>query len=159
MRRVASLVAVTVAACVACVESKSATADSAAAPSVRAAVESTTAAFHEALRNNDSASLYSFVDDNVVMIPPGEPPVQGIAAMHKWYAAFLGQYHTSSLTLKDKEVFVGDGWATEIGTYEWGLQPTAGGAGAVDRGHYMQVWKQTPDGRWKFYRELWNSAG
>ena len=92
MRRVVSLLAVTVATCVACVNSKSSSADSAAAPSTRAAVESTTAAFHQALRTNDTTSFYSYVDDNVVMMPPGEAPVLGIAALHTWYSAFLGQY-------------------------------------------------------------------
>jgi len=158
MRRVVSLLAVTVATCVACVNSKSSSADSAAAPSTRAAVESTTAAFHQALRTNDTTSFYSYVDDNVVMMPPGEAPVRGIAALHTWYSAFLGQYQTSSLTLSDKEVEVGDGWATETGSFEWGLKPTAGGAEVVDRGHYIQIWKRTSDGRWKFYREIWNSA-
>ena len=159
MRRVVSLLAVTVAMCVACVDSKasssSGTADSA---SMRAQVESTTAAFHQALRTNDTASFYSFIDDNVIMMPPGDSPVRGIAALHTWYSGFLGQYQTSSLTLADKEVEIGDGWATETGRFEWGLKPTAGGAEVVDRGHYIQIWKRAPDGQWKFYREIWNSS-
>jgi len=138
--------------------SKSSSSDSAASSATRAAVESTTTAFHQALRTNDSASLYSYVDDNVVMMPPGEAPVRGIAAMRTWYSGFLTQYQTSSLSLNEKEVEVGDEWATETGSYEWGLKPTAGGTEVVDHGHYMQIWKRTPDGHWKFFREIWNSA-
>ena len=159
MRRCVSLLAVTVAVCAACNNSKSSSVDGAGSvPDMRAAVESTTAAFHQALRTNDSASFYRFIDDNVIMMPPGEGPVRGIAALRTWYDGFLHQYQTSSLTLNDKEVLVGDGWATETGSFEWNLKPTAGGAEIVDRGQYMQIWKRAADGTWKFYREIWNSA-
>jgi uncharacterized protein (TIGR02246 family) len=124
----------------------------------RAAVESATTAFHHALRTNDTATFLSYIAEDVVMMPPGEPPVQGKDAMRAWYAGFLTQYRTSSLTLDDREVFVGAGWATELGTYQWGLTPAGGGAPVLDRGHYMQVWRQQPDGQWRFAREIWNSS-
>jgi uncharacterized protein (TIGR02246 family) len=124
----------------------------------RAAVESATTAFHQALRTNDTATFLSYIADDVVMMPPGEAPVHGKDAMRAWYTGFLTQYHTSSLTLDDREVFVGAGWATELGTYQWGLTPTGGGAPVLDRGHYMQVWRQQPDGQWRFAREIWNSS-
>jgi hypothetical protein len=71
---------------------------------------------------------------------------------------FLAQYRTSSLTLADREVLVGSGWAVELGTFEWALQPAAGGSPVVDRGSYMQVWKQQGDKSWRFAREVYNSA-
>jgi len=158
MTKVASLVAFTAAISVACTSSKpNPASDSATAANVKASVESTTAAFHDALRTNDTTAFFSHVDPDVKMIPPGEAPVKGIDALHTWYHAFLGQYTTSSLKLSEKEVFVEGDWATEVGTYEWGLKPVAGGADVVDRGHYMQVWKKQADGTWKFYREIWNS--
>ncbi len=125
----------------------------------RAEVEATTEKFHQALRTNDADRLFSFVADDVVMMPPGEAAIRGKAAMREWYAAFLSQFRTSSLVLGDREVFVGAGWAVEVGSYEWGLEPAAGGGDpAVDRGHYMQVWRRRPDGRWQFAREIWNST-
>ena len=33
----------------------------------------------------------------------------------------------TSLTLAGKEVFVGDDWAVESGSFEWRLAPAAGG--------------------------------
>lgn len=155
MRPVAAVLALVVASGVACTSSRS---GSASVPDEKAAVESTTTAFHDALRRNDTTSFYSFIDDDVVMMPPGEAAVHGLSALRTWYSGFLGQYQTSSLTLDKKEVLVGDGWATETGSYAWGLKPTAGGAEIVDRGHYMQIWKRAADGHWKFYREIWNSA-
>ena len=116
------------------------------------------AAFNEALRTNDAATFMSFVADEVVMMPPGEAPVRGKEALRAWYTAFLSQYRTSSLTLTQREVLVGEGFAVEMGSFEWGLVPAGGGASVVDRGSYMQVWKRQPDGQWRFAREVWNSS-
>ncbi|HSE12658.1 MAG TPA: SgcJ/EcaC family oxidoreductase [Rudaea sp.] len=128
------------------------------ATSDKAAVEAATTAFHEALRTNDLEKFMSYVADDVFFMPAGEPPVRGKEAMRKWMTAFLSQYQTTSLTLADREVRVADGWAVELGTYEWGLAPAAGGATAVDRGNYMQVWQQRPDKTWSFAREVYNSS-
>jgi ketosteroid isomerase-like protein len=36
--------------------------------------------------------------------------------------------------------------------------PVGGGPAVTDRGSYLQVWHHEPDGRWRFAREIWNSA-
>jgi ketosteroid isomerase-like protein len=130
----------------------------AAASTTKAAVEAATGAFHQALRTDDIETFMSHVADDVVLMPPGEPAVRGKSALRAWYTGFLSQYHTTSLTLADQEVFVGDGWAVELGTFEWDLAPAAGGTPVLDRGNYMQVWKLQPDGKWQFAREVWNSS-
>jgi ketosteroid isomerase-like protein len=133
--------------------------DAAQAASTRSAsFEAASAAFHEALRTNDAEALFAYVADDVLLMPPGEAAVRGSSAMREWYAGFLSQYRTSSLTLADREVFVGDEWAVELGTYEWGLTPAAGGDAVLDRGNYIQVWKSQPGGQWRFAREIWNSS-
>jgi uncharacterized protein (TIGR02246 family) len=124
----------------------------------KAAVESTTAAVHQALRSNDVERFMNYVADDVLFMPPGEPPVRGREAVRQWITRFLMQYRTSNLILADREVFVGGRWAVEVGTFEWALQPAAGGAAVVDRGNYMQVWKQQDDKTWRFAREVYNSS-
>jgi uncharacterized protein (TIGR02246 family) len=126
--------------------------------SQRAVVEGATTAFHQALRTNDLETFMSYVAEDVFFMPPGEPPVRGRDALRKWMTAFLGQYRTSSLTLANREVLLGGGWAVELGTFEWALQPAAGGSPVVDRGNYMQVWKQQGDQTWRFAREVYNSS-
>jgi uncharacterized protein (TIGR02246 family) len=133
-------------------------ADAAAEATRRAAVEAATAAFHQALRTNDARALFAYVADDALMMPPGEPVVRGKGAMREWYAGFLSHYHTASLTLSDREVFVGDEWAVELGSYEWDLMLAAGRELVRDRGNYMQLWKVQPDGQWRFEREIWNSS-
>lgn len=129
-----------------------------ATATLRRSVEAATTAFHQALRTNDADTLLSYVAEDVVLMPPGEAVVRGKSALRAWYEGFLSRYRTSSLTLSEREVFVGEGWAVELGTYEWGLTPVGGGDSSVDRGNYMQVWKPTADGQWRFEREIWNSS-
>jgi uncharacterized protein (TIGR02246 family) len=129
-----------------------------AAADEKAAVENATAAFHQALRSNDLERFMSYVADDVIFMPPGEPPVRGGDAMRQWTTRFFSQYRTSKLILADREVFVGGRWAVEVGTFEWGLQPATGGPAVVDRGNYMQVWKQQDDKTWRFAREVYNST-
>jgi ketosteroid isomerase-like protein len=124
-----------------------------------AAFEAASAAFHEALRTNDVEGLFAYVADDVVMMPPGEPVLRGAGSMREWYARFLAQYRTASLTLSNREVFADGQWAVELGTFAWELSPVGGGGSIIDTGNYMQVWKQQSDGQWRFAREIWNSAG
>lgn len=124
----------------------------------RASFDSASAAFHQALRTNDTESFLSYIGDDVILMPPGEPAVNGKERLRTWYAGFLSQYKTASLELSKREVFVTDEWAVETGAYEWGLAPAAGGAPVVDRGNYMQLWRSQPDGQWRFVREVWNSS-
>ena len=64
----------------------------------------------------------------------------------------------SSLDFTGIEYFAGDGWGAVMGNHEWTLKPAAGGEPVVDRGSYMQIWKQEADGRWLFAREIWNAG-
>ena len=125
---------------------------------LRVDFEKATAAFHQALRTNDSEGLFAYVAEDVVMMPPNEAPIRGKPAMQTWYRTFLSAFRTTTLILTDREVTVSDSWATELGQYEWGLQPTARGDSVVDKGNYMQIWKRAPDGSWRFFREIWNSS-
>jgi ketosteroid isomerase-like protein len=153
-----SVVALCLAAWAGCAGPRPSSGAEGAASTKRSAFETATTAFHHALRTNDADALFARVADDVLMMPPGEPAVHGKNAMRDWYTGFLSQYRTSSLTLSNREVFVSEGWAVELGAYEWGLTPAAGGDPVLDRGNYMQVWKSHPDGQWRFEREIWNSS-
>lgn len=130
----------------------------ASAAALRTGFDSANVAFHQALRSNDTTSFLDYVADDARMMPPNEAPVIGKDGVRTWMAGFLGQYRTSSLELSEEEVYMGDGWATLVGSYEWGLTPVAGGAPVVDRGHFIQVWHHTAEGQWLFSREIWNSS-
>jgi ketosteroid isomerase-like protein len=133
-------------------------ADPTESTAIRAAVDSASDGLLAALRTNSMDSLLSHVADDMVMMPPNEAPVRGKAAMRNWYAGFLAQVRTTALTVSERDVFIGSGWAAERGTYEWVVTPVGGGQPSTDHGNYIQIWQRHPDGRWLFSREIWNST-
>jgi uncharacterized protein (TIGR02246 family) len=125
---------------------------------LRAGVDSAAGRLLTALRTNASDSLLALMADDVVLMPPNEPLLEGKEAVRTWYDGLLTQLRTSDLTMTDREVLLGGEWATEIAAFEWTLVPVGGGPAVTDRGHYLQVWHREPDGRWLFAREIWNSS-
>jgi uncharacterized protein (TIGR02246 family) len=125
---------------------------------VRAGVDSAADRLVAALRANNSDSLMALMADDVVMMPPNEPILQGKAAVRTWYDQLLTQLRTSELTIADREVLIGGEWATEIAAFEWTLVPVGGGPAVTDRGSYVQVWHHEAEGQWLFAREIWNST-
>jgi uncharacterized protein (TIGR02246 family) len=125
---------------------------------LRAGVDSAADRLLTALRANDADSFVVLLTNDVVLMPPNEPSLKGKAAVRAWYDQFLTQLRTSDLTLTDREVLIGNEWATELATFEWVLAPVGGGQALTDRGSYVQVWHHAPDGRWLFAREIWNSS-
>jgi ketosteroid isomerase-like protein len=125
---------------------------------LQAGVDSASNRLLTALRNNASDSLMALMADDVVLMPPDEAVPNGKAAVRTWYDQFLTQLRTSGLAITNREVLIGNEWATELAAFEWTLVPVAGGSAVIDRGSYVQVWRREPDGRWLFSRELWNSS-
>jgi ketosteroid isomerase-like protein/uncharacterized membrane protein YphA (DoxX/SURF4 family) len=123
-RRVQLMVAaLCLAAMAGCTMEQPASADDDTAAAQRSAFEASTTAFHQALRTDHADSLFMYVADDVVLMLPGESVVRGKNAMRDWYAGFLSQYRTASLTLANREVFVSGEWAVELGSYDGGSHP------------------------------------
>jgi ketosteroid isomerase-like protein len=110
------------------------------------------------MRTNDVDSLLTRLADDAVLMPPNQAPLIGKAAVRAWYTGFLSRVHTVSVTVADREVFLGDGWAVERASFEWVVNPVGGGDPITDPGSFMQVWQRQPDGRWLLSREVWNST-
>ena len=125
---------------------------------VRAGVDSAASRLLVALRIDAPDSLVALMADDVVIMPPNEPVLNGKAAVRTWYEQFVKQMRTSSLEITNRELLIGGDYATEVARFEWTLVPAAGGPPATDRASYMQVWHRRADGRWEFSREVWNSS-
>lgn len=155
VRRAACVVAGAVA--MAC-SSQAAEQSGAQSPGPQAGADSAANRLLSALRNDAVDSLLALMPEDVIIMPPNEPALKGKAAVRAWYSEFVKQMRTQSLTITDRELFIGGAYATEVAGFEWTLVPRAGGAPITDRGSYMQVWRREPSGRWVFSREVWNSS-
>ncbi|MGE5748454.1 MAG: YybH family protein [Gemmatimonas sp.] len=125
---------------------------------LKAGVDSAANRLLSALRKDSPDSLLAVMAEDVIIMPPNEPVLKGKDAVRTWYNQFVKQMRTSSLTVTDREVFIGGDYATEVAGFEWTLVPIAGGAAIIDRGSYMQLWRREPGGRWVFSREVYNSS-
>jgi uncharacterized protein (TIGR02246 family) len=123
----------------------------------RAAVDSVANRLLAALRTDNADSLLALMAEDVIIMPPNEAVLNGKAAVRTWYDAFVKQMRTKSLTVSNRELFIGGDYASEVSQFEWTLQSVDGGPPIVDKGSYVQVWHREADGRWLFSREVWNS--
>ncbi len=103
-----------------------------------------------------TAALQLYAPDAVVR-PANMEPVRGQAALGefftRWFAAMTvkdGAYATDELDVHGDTAY-------QIGTYR-GISQPHGQQGIPDRGSFMIVWKQQPDGQWKYYRGIFNSS-
>jgi uncharacterized protein (TIGR02246 family) len=124
---------------------------------VRAGVDSVATRLLAALRADSPDSLLALMAEDVVIMPPNEKVLRGKASVRAWYQEFVGQMHTTGLDVTNRELFIGEDYATEVAEFQWTLVSDAGGPKVVDRGSYVQLWHRQPDGRWLFSREVWNS--
>jgi hypothetical protein len=124
---------------------------------VKAGVDSAATRLLTALRTDSPDSLLILMAEDVIIMPPNEHVLNGKAAVDKWYRDFVGQMHTMSLDVTNRELFVEGNYATEVAQFQWALASDAGGPKVVDHGSYIQLWHRQPDGRWMFSREVWNN--
>jgi uncharacterized protein (TIGR02246 family) len=93
--------------------------------------------------------------DDVVMLPPGEPEVNGKDAARSWVTALWEQYEVN-LVYTSAEVSVSGDWASEryYGTVT--LTPKAGGDSVEEQVRGIHVYRRGEDGSWRIVHDVWN---
>lgn len=122
-----------------------------------AAIEAADAAFVEAFNAGDAAGVAALYTEDAVVMPPGQPAVEGRDAIQSTMAAMLeaGDGMQLSLETKGIEFMMSPGvghTAVATGTYTM----NAADGSHLDHGKAMVVWRQTDDG-WQLARDMWNS--
>lgn len=94
--------------------------------------------------------------DDVISMPPNQPPRIGKSAVRSMWTDVLSDFAVeASVTVEEVEV-TGE-WAYERGTYNLKLKPQAGGAPIEDVGKYLDILRRQPDRSWKYSRVSWSS--
>ena len=126
-------------------------ADNAAA---EAALRSTVERMITAYENEDVEALSAFFEEDVVLLPPELPAVQGRAAQMESLADFPETDYTIDSQIRDLLVS-GDLGVTFI-QYSDSSTPRAGGEATESSGRWALIWNRGADGQWRVYREIWN---
>ena len=110
-----------------------------------------------ALSQGDLESVMAVYSDDVISMPPNQPPLHGKAAVRSMWESVLEGFSIDS-TVSVEEVEVAGAWAFERGTYKMTLKPKGGGELIEDEGKYLDIVRQQPDGDWKYARVSWSSS-
>lgn len=114
---------------------------------IRAMVDTLLQAWNTA----DTATLTSLVAEDVVLLQPDGPVLEGRADI---LGMIAGAYDISAMqqtATVDEVTALGD-YAYARGT--WTLEPTEGD-GTFD-GKWSTIYRRGPDGRWRTWRWMWN---
>src|ERR1043166_1235607 len=113
-------------------------------------------AFGTAMRTNDMDALINNYSMDATLMPPNLPAAHGPSAIRATWSGFLGQFSSNDLTLTPDDVQQSGDLAVETGRYMVHVVPKGTTMQVTDSGKYVVVWKKI-DGRWKIYRDIFNS--
>jgi uncharacterized protein (TIGR02246 family) len=109
----------------------------------------------EAFNRADVETLTAIYDPDVVVMPPGEPSLEGREAVRAWLEAFF-KGHTARQTLVHDEIVVAGAWAFLRGRFDLTVAPRDGGEPSHQHGKHLVIWRRDPRGRWLAARDIWN---
>lgn len=116
----------------------------------RKAVEATVSRYVEATNKGDAEALAQLYDDNAVLLPPDHQPVEGRAAIGKFWRQ--GTDEGLAVTTLRLDVQGGIGYLVAQYTLpETDEEP-------ADSGKTVMCLKRQRDGSWKVTADIWNSS-
>lgn len=93
--------------------------------------------------------------NDIIAMPPGDPPVAGADASKKYMQELFKRFDVEVEYASD-EIVVGETLAFDRGTASQRLVPKGGGEPIEDTYSYLWVYRRTPEG-WKQTHAIWNS--
>jgi uncharacterized protein (TIGR02246 family) len=115
---------------------------------IRAAVE----AWMRASAAGDLSRVLALMDDDVVFLGPGRPPMRGKAGFAEASRAMDGKVRVEGAS-DIQEVHVSGDWAYVWAQLTIAVHPLDGGAPMHRNGPGLSVWRKQADGRWVIFRD------
>ncbi len=118
----------------------------------RALIEQKNAQFTTAHVTGDVATIDAMFTRDATSFPPGAEPAVGQAALHALTVDFL-KVGIRTFTERTTSLYGNSEILIDQGEYELAYGPDS----TVERGKYVNVWKQE-DGGWKIQTNIWNTS-
>ena len=112
----------------------------------------------EAALAKDVDAFLNTVTDNFVIMPPNDPGARGKEAVRDWFNAIFGVFSIAELVFPTTEVNIDHDWAMRHYTYDWTLEPVAGGDSIRDKGDGLYIYHRGGDGEWRIAYDIWTSS-
>ena len=120
---------------------------------VRSEIDTVNRQFVDGAGRGDIEAMGGVYTEDARILPPGQPMVQGRAAIQEFWAGAAKALGVTGVDLATEVLETQDDTAEEIGAYT-----IHGAEGVLDQGKYIVVWKRTDDG-WRWHWDIWNSNG
>ena len=104
---------------------------------------------------NVIANLAGFTED-VVYLPPDQPPVRGKSALEQFIQPFYDSFEAEIKMIPEETVVSGD-WAFQWGTISGTIKALSGSESSSAHLKYMYVYQRQPDGTWRIARDIYNN--
>ncbi|HET9438852.1 MAG TPA: SgcJ/EcaC family oxidoreductase [Longimicrobiales bacterium] len=107
--------------------------------------------------SGDLEATLSYWAEDAIMMPPGQPPIRGKAAIRKFVegSASIPGFSVKWEPLEANVAASGD-WAYLIERNQFTMQDSTG-ARITDSNKVVTVWRKEPDGSWKNVIDMWNA--
>jgi ketosteroid isomerase-like protein len=118
-----------------------------------AAITSASQAWAEAYGANDDAGMLAFSTEDLVLMPPDMPLLQGMPAAEEYLASFTG----TELNVTRLEIEGRGDLAFERATYVATAVPEGATEAITYAGKYVNIWRKQADGSWLIATCIFNS--
>jgi ketosteroid isomerase-like protein len=137
------------------------TADTSSAAEDRAAIQEL---YDKEIKANlalDTKALELLWDPEIVSMPPGHTAISGLEANRAYLdqqAKAMENFQILAYEQAWQEVRIVGDYAYQFGTIQTRIGPMNPGPEVDTTYNVMRVLKKQPDGAWRIYRAIWNSA-
>lgn len=113
--------------------------------------------FAAALNAKDAQAAAALYTEDAVLIPPGEPLVQGRKAIEEYWRGALESGGVRDVSVETMDARSSGSLGYETGSFVLTANGPDGEA-VIDRGRYTELLRREPDGRWLSTHGIWNAA-
>jgi len=113
--------------------------------------------FAAALNAKDAKAAAALYTEDAVLIPPGEPIVQGRAAIEEYWRGALESGGIRDVSVETMDAHSSGSLGYETGSFVLTVNGPDGQP-VVDRGRYVELLRRESDGTWRSTHGIWNAA-
>ena len=113
----------------------------------------------EEVRTVNAGDVEGFVAifaDNIAVVPPNQPKVQGRDAVREWTQAFMEAVSVEMVDYRNEEIVVAGDVGLHYHSFEWTLTPKGEGEAFTQQGSGIHVFHRQADGSWKLGYDFWS---
>jgi len=113
--------------------------------------------FAAALNAKDAKAAAALYAEDAVLIPPGEPIVQGRPAIEEYWREALESGGIRDVSVETMDAQSSGPLGYETGSFVLTVNGPDGEP-MVDRGRYIELLRREPDGTWRSTHGIWNAS-